>query len=171
MIEVVDGPRREQLAQRDLAQRRMGAASIEIRVRDEPIEALEIGRAQLREPVEQLVERRAAIAIEHLEPVKGVERPLRAVLEDALRALDPVRLLTGDEMADDVAWAPAARGVGGIGPGVWQVAKEDVEQPRRPPQQVRRVGDERRHRSILRRTTDGTLCAQCGRASASVRNR
>ena len=73
--------------------------------------------------LDQLVEARIGIALGMGESVELLERQRGAVLQDALRPLDPVGQLAGDEVPDDVVRAPAVLGdVGRIGPGVGQAA-------------------------------------------------
>jgi CHASE1-domain containing sensor protein len=56
VIEVVDGPCRKQLAQRHLAERRMQATPIEIRVGDGLVERRQVGGAQVCEPLHQVTD-------------------------------------------------------------------------------------------------------------------
>ncbi len=100
VIEIVNGPCRQQLAHRHLPEGRMQAAPVEIGVRDEGIEPGEVLGAQGGESLHELVEGRAGITVGVGEAVERVECPRRAVLDDPPGARDPVLELRADEVAD-----------------------------------------------------------------------
>ena len=151
VIKVVHGPRREELAQRHFPERRVQARTVEVVVRCQRVELREVVRPQLREPVNQRVERRVHVALHVGEAVERVECRGRAVLEDQLRSRDPVGELAADQVADHITRAPAIRDVGCGRPGLGQPCKERSQHNRRPLQQVPRVAEEIAHSGI-----DGT---------------
>ncbi len=110
VVEIVDGPGFQQLAERDLAERGMHAPSLEIGWRRHQLaQAADRLRAQLTEAHQQLVEGHIHVSFEHLEAVEGVERLGGAVAQDPLDARDPVVALAADQVADDVLRAPCRR--------------------------------------------------------------
>ena len=106
VVEIVDRPRGEELAKRDLAQHGVNAVSGEICLRDQPGKSFEALAAKSREPVEQLVERRIHVTVDVGEAVEAVERQRRPVLDDPLRPIDVVVHLGTDQMPDDVLRLP-----------------------------------------------------------------
>ena len=123
----------------------MEAAPVEVRVRDQRVEARKVLRAQAREPLDEVVERRVGITVDVRETVERVEYPRCAVLDDAFRAGDPVLELGADEMADDVPWTPAAFDIGCVRPAVWQPDQQGTEHLGGPAQQVAVVREEAVH--------------------------
>ena len=84
------------------------------------------------------------------EAVEPIEWHVRAVLEDALRALDPVGQLAGDQVPDDVPRTPAVLGhIRRVGPLVGQADEEGTEQLGCPTQQVGRRADDLAHSAIV----------------------
>ena len=49
------------------------------------------------------------------------------MLQDSSSADHPIGLLAGDQVADDVAWAPAVDGIGRIGPGFRQTDEQGAQ--------------------------------------------
>ena len=92
VVQVVDGPRRDQLAHRDLAN--AGSGCSPRRSRSVSSCTSSCKRARLccaaRRTVDQGVERHSAVAFEHREAIERVERPRRAVRHDDLGARNPV---------------------------------------------------------------------------------
>jgi hypothetical protein len=80
-------------------------------------------------------------------PVEGVERFRRPVIEDPLRARDPVLEFSADQVPDDVARPPTAIHIGRGGPGFGHAHEERAQDLGCPLQDVARVVQERVHRA------------------------
>jgi hypothetical protein len=117
VIEVVDGPRRQQLSQGHLTQRGMQSSAIEVAFGDEVRQPREVLGPEASEVLNELVEGRIGVAVGVREAVELRERDRRTALQDALRAIDPVGQLAGDEVPHHVVRTPAVGGhIGRIGP-------------------------------------------------------
>src|SRR6266542_1628638 len=90
----------EQLAQRDLAERWVQPALVEVRIGDQLRQHRQVVGAQSRELLDERVEGDAAIALQHGEAVETVEGNRGPRLEDPSRARDPIGLLARDEVTD-----------------------------------------------------------------------
>src|SRR5258708_17750085 len=107
MVEVVNNPGCQQLAQRDGSQCWMRAFAGEFLERDVPLaQRRQIVRARLLERREQLVECATLILLEHGRPIERVKGALLAVLEDDTGTLDPVGLVAVQQVPDDVIGTP-----------------------------------------------------------------
>src|SRR5258707_12710434 len=85
VIEVVDGPGREQLAHRDLAEGWMQAAAIEIRLAHELLEPAEVVRPERSELGDELVELNADVPLQHREPLERLQSLRRDAVADPRR--------------------------------------------------------------------------------------
>ena len=125
----------------------MEAAPVQVLLGDELLEARQVLGTQPGEVVDELIERRIGVAIGVGEPAELLERQFGAVLEDALRSIDPIGQPACDEVTDDVVRAPAVLGnVGRIGPRFGQPGQQCAQQLRGASQQVGRFADEFRSR-------------------------
>src|SRR5688500_9248293 len=137
VIEIVSHPRRQQLAQRDAAERGVPAAAIEIRPgQSQRREIPQIGRAQLREFIEQVVEAASSRVAELRKAIELVELAALAAFEDHAGAGQPVGPLAVNEVADDVKRAPGGFAFGGGCPRRRQAAQQRIERSRRPLQNL-----------------------------------
>jgi arylformamidase len=126
----------------------MQSAPVEILFGGKLLEPREVLGSQTREVLDELVEGGIGVAVSMRESVEPLEGHGCAVLEDPLRALDPVGQLTGDQVADHVFRPPSVIGdVGRVGPGLGNALQEDAKQVRRPPQEIGRLTDEVAHSS------------------------
>jgi hypothetical protein len=130
MVEVVDGPRREQLPQGHLAERWMQAAAVQVGVDGQFLEGGQACATERREALHQVVERDTRVALEHGEAVESVERKRCPLFEDPPRSWDPIGLLARDEVPDDIARAPAVGRVRRVGPLLGQADEERAEHVR-----------------------------------------
>src|SRR6266513_75794 len=105
----------------------MQTALVEVGVGDQLPERGEVGAPESRETLHELIQRHPSIPLEHGETLEAVEWPRGTVLQDSSSADHPVRLLPGDEVADDVARAPAVGGVGCVGPGLRQTDEQRAQ--------------------------------------------
>src|ERR1041385_6048739 len=115
--QVVHDPGREQLRQRHAAQLGVRAAQRQLLRRQVPAaQRLEPLSPQLGEAVEQPLERPSGKPAALREPVERLERLRLSLTQDDLRAGDPVRLFTVDQMAHYVLRAPRIGALGRIEP-------------------------------------------------------
>ena len=109
VIQVVDRPCGEQLAERDLAEGGMEASSVEIRlVGDQLVQACQALRPQVSETLDESIQRLVNVPVDMGEAIERVERLRGPVLEDPLCTRDPVVDLARDQVADDIARPPAS---------------------------------------------------------------
>jgi len=126
--QVVRRPGGEQLAERDRAENRMGAATVKCRGGEiESAQGREVLAPETRELVEQLVERLPGARPLLREAIVAIERTRLAVLEDDAGARDPVGLLAVDQVPDHVEGAERLRPFGAARPCVGQAAQHRVE--------------------------------------------
>lgn len=125
MIEVVNNPGRQELAQCDTPQCRMIAPPAELLRRDLQLtERLQIGGTHLCERGQHLVQRKTPILLEHSRPIERIERLLLTRLENNTGALDPVDLVAVQQVANDVIDAPGIWSLRARSPLVGQPAEE-----------------------------------------------
>jgi len=144
MGQIMTGPGRQQLRQRDGAERGMRSAPIEIcRSEVQAAQCCQIVRSHTRELVEQLVQRCAAppvvqvpLAIERLE---GTALPDG---HDHRDARHPVGSLGVNQVGDDVERAPGRGAFVGQRHTVGEAAQQRVERRRGPRQQGEGVGQD-----------------------------
>jgi hypothetical protein len=131
-IEIVGDPGGEELAQGDRPELGVLPASIEVgRLERERFQRSDVGGAEARELVEELVQRLPARGLLLSESVEGLERALIAGFEDHARARHPVGLLAVDQMPHDVERSERIGALVAMEPGVGQTAEDRVERARR----------------------------------------
>lgn len=126
--EVVDGPSSDQLSECDAAKSRMMAALFEIAGRELPgAKLVEIGGPQLRQLVEDLVERFAAALFELGEAVERIEGAGFAVVKDQPGAWHPVGALAMVQVTDDVEGGPGLVAFAVPRPTIGEAAQQRVQ--------------------------------------------
>jgi hypothetical protein len=138
VVEVVHGPRRQQLSERHFAELGMQPALLEGGgiVHDELAESIQVLRTQCGESLDERRERNVPIALDMGESVEGIEGPTGAVAEDDLGARNPVVELGRDQVTDDVAGRPSIGRVGFVEPAFGQPLEEVTDYPWSPLQEL-----------------------------------
>jgi len=169
VVQVVDCPRCQELAQRDLSELGVQPDAVEVRfVGDQVAKARQVCGSQLAKVLEQGGERDVAVSLDVGESVEGFEGPASPISEDDRDAWDPVVQLRRDQVADDVARGPAAGRIGSAEPAVRQVAEKIRGEAGGALQERDLVshGGNVRHRPVLLQRVTG-LSGGCGRPAAS----
>jgi hypothetical protein len=132
VVEVVDHPGCEQLAQRDGAELRVPPLSRQIRRRDQPLELFQIGLPGISERRQQVRDRPPGEADEASLSVYRLERVVAVVRQDDARPVDPVRLLDVNEVPADFVRRPGVRCLTGVEPLVAGGGQQRGERVRSP---------------------------------------
>lgn len=150
MVEIVSGPCREQLPQRDDAELRVRSAAIEIALGQlERGQIAEVLLSERSELVEKARERASPGQIELRKAIEFVERTGLTVLENDLRARHPVGVLAMNQVPHHVVRAPRLATFIRGNPPFRKAAQHGIERRRRPGEdRYGFVHDERPARSV-----------------------
>ena len=107
VIQIVRGPRREQLAGGDRPELRVNAGAVQIDVGQvERADASKVDAARVGELAEQIRDRLAGALTKLRIAIERHKCLVRSVAEDDVEARHPVGALTVDEVADDIVRTP-----------------------------------------------------------------
>lgn len=128
MGEVVGGPGGDELPRGHTAEGGVGALPLELFACEaKALQLLKVGGAKAAKLIEQGVHRFALGVLQMGLAIEGVERAVGTVFEDDGEAWHPVGLFRVVQMPDDVAGAPCAGLIDGVGPGIGLIAEECIE--------------------------------------------
>jgi hypothetical protein len=126
--QIVSGPRRQQLRQRDDSERWMSPAQRKpVGFQVERSEPLQILGSQSREFIQQVRERLALAVTILRRPIEAIERPGFTELQNDLGALNPVRPFPMNQMANDVEDGPGIGSFISRRPEVRQVTQKHIQ--------------------------------------------
>ncbi len=144
--EIVHDPRGEELAQRHGAKYRMGPGQSELRVRQSPAaKDLQVFGSELREFVEQRVQRAADVARPMTKPVVSIEWTVFTRQDDA-RANHPVGFFAVDEVPDDVERAESVWPLASANPRIREAVEKRTHRRGCPAENSRRLFNVESHR-------------------------
>src|SRR5688572_26499861 len=137
--EIVHDPRGEQLPERDGTERGVLARQVQVARSELPRpQQLEVVSSQPRKLVEQRRQRPIDVSGAVPESIVRLEPRAWSAREDDARARDPVRLLTVDQMSDDIEGAERLRAFVAANPRLGQAAKQGLQRRRRTREHIDR---------------------------------
>jgi hypothetical protein len=146
VVEIVNDPGGEVLAERHGAKLRMPPPTFEIGGRQtELAETRQAVGSSGRERVKELLERTTTRRIELCETIEWWKWERIAMREDVLDARDPIRPLSVDQMSDDVERVPGAGAFGLDDPWLRQSDQQLAQGHRSPAQKRERCVEVERH--------------------------
>lgn len=117
VAKVVDNPRREKLTKRDWPKLGVLAGQIELIVRQLPrTQGFQTTNAQTLKVVKEFRKRPSSTLAKLSETVEGRKGAIVTLVQDDLRARNPVGPFGNDEMTNDVEGAPGLRSLCGVQP-------------------------------------------------------
>src|SRR5262245_57056453 len=146
MVEIVNDPGGQVLAERHATQFRMPSPTFEIGGgKPRLAETRQAVRSSSRELVKELLERATTRPVELRKPVERCKGHRLAVREDVFDARNPIRLLPLDEVSDNVERVPGAGTFGLDDPGFRQFDQQFTEDHWSPAQERERRVEVERH--------------------------
>jgi hypothetical protein len=128
VAKVVDNPRREKLTKRDWPKLGVLARQIELIVRQLPrTQGFQITNAQTLKVVNELRERPASTLAKLSETVEGRKGATVTLVQNDLRARNPVGPFGNDEMTNDVEGTPGLRSLCRVQPLGWEARQHRAE--------------------------------------------
>jgi hypothetical protein len=147
MVEVVDGPRRDQLLERDDPEVRVTPLAREVRFPERAVvEPSEVRGAELGEPVEDVADRPSHEPLEAGLPIHRPQHLVGAVLEDRVDPPDPVVLLDVGEVRERLPRRPRPLAFVRRQPPLGQAGERRAQRGRRPLEDLSRLREIERHR-------------------------